>query len=678
MTEEKKYDGSNIQVLEGLEAVRKRPSMYIGSTDARGLHHLVYEVVDNSIDEALAGYAKNVRMSINEDGSITVIDDGRGIPVDLQPKYQKSALEVVLTILHAGGKFDKDTYKVSGGLHGVGVSVVNALSEWLIAEVRRDGKVYRQTFAFGIPTSEVEIIGEYEEGGTGTRIQFMPDKTIFETIDFKYDILLGRLRELAFLNKGIRIITEDLRIAKTAEEEEFGEISDDSDLTADIDFEDEDEDYGGKKKSGRSYSLKEKYHDLYYEGGIMEFVRYLNGGKNTLHENPIYFERQRDGTDVEISMQYTESYNSNVHSFANNINTTEGGTHVVGFKSALTRVANDYIKKNNLDKDGAVLSGEDIREGLTAIISVKLLEPQFEGQTKTKLGNSETKGIVDSLVTDGLAEFFEENPKVASSILEKALLAKKAREAAKKARELTRRKSALEVSTLPGKLADCSEKDASLCELYLVEGNSAGGSAKQGRNRAFQAILPFRGKILNVEKTRMDRALKNAEIISLITALGAGLGDDMDLEKLRYHKVVIMTDADVDGAHIRTLILTFFFRYMPDMINSGFVYIAQPPLFKIKKGKAEYYAYNEKQMRAKVEELGDKGVSVSRYKGLGEMNPEQLWSTTMNPDTRTLLQVTIEDAIAADEIFSILMGDEVLPRKEFIQAHAKEVENLDI
>ena len=678
MTEEKKYDGSNIQVLEGLEAVRKRPSMYIGSTDARGLHHLVYEVVDNSIDEALAGYAKNIRMSINEDGSITVIDDGRGIPVDLQPKYQKSALEVVLTILHAGGKFDKDTYKVSGGLHGVGVSVVNALSEWLIAEVKRDGKVYRQTFAFGIPTSEVEIVGEYE-GGTGTVIQFMPDKTIFETVDFKYDILLNRLRELAFLNKGIHIITEDLRIVKTDEEDEFGNISeDDSELTADIDFEDEDEDYGSKKKSGRSYSLKEKYHDLYYEGGIVEFVRYLNGGKNTLHENPIYFERQRDGTDVEISMQYTESYNSNVHSFANNINTTEGGTHVVGFKSALTRVANDYIKKNNLDKDGAVLSGEDIREGLTAIISVKLLEPQFEGQTKTKLGNSETKGIVDSLVTDGLAEFFEENPKVASSILEKALLAKKAREAAKKARELTRRKSALEVSTLPGKLADCSEKDASLCELYLVEGNSAGGSAKQGRNRAFQAILPFRGKILNVEKTRMDRALKNAEIISLITALGAGLGDDMDLEKLRYHKVVIMTDADVDGAHIRTLILTFFFRYMPDMINSGFVYIAQPPLFKIKKGKAEYYAYNEKQMRAKVEELGDKGISVSRYKGLGEMNPEQLWSTTMNPDTRTLLQVTIEDAIAADEIFSILMGDEVLPRKEFIQAHAKEVENLDI
>jgi DNA gyrase subunit B len=480
-------------------------------------------------------------------------------------------------------------------------------------------------------------------------------------------------------------ITEDLRLSKSAEDGEFGDIAeDDSDISAEIIFDDDDtgeESAGSKKKSGRTLGTKEKYHDLYYEGGIIEFVKYLNSGKSTLHENPIYFERQRDGTDVEISMQYTESYNSNVHSFANNINTTEGGTHLVGFKSALTRVANDYIRKNNLDKDtkdGASLSGEDIREGLTAIISVKLLEPQFEGQTKTKLGNSEIKGIVDSLVTDGLAEYFEENPKVATAILEKALLAKKAREAAKKARELTRRKSALEVSTLPGKLADCSERDPSLCELYLVEGNSAGGSAKQGRNRAFQAILPFRGKILNVEKTRMDKALKNTEIVSLITALGAGFGDEMELDKLRYHKVVIMTDADVDGAHIRTLILTFFFRYMPDLVNSGHVYIAQPPLYRVKKGKTEYYAYNDKQLRSKLEEVGDKGVTVSRYKGLGEMNPEQLWSTTMNPETRTLLQVTIEDAIAADEIFSILMGDEVLPRKEFIQEHAKEVVNLDI
>ena len=681
MDEQQKYDGSNIQVLEGLEAVRKRPSMYIGSTDSRGLHHLVYEVIDNSIDEALAGYAKNIRMTINEDGSITVIDDGRGIPVDIQPKYQKPALEVVLTVLHAGGKFDKNTYKVSGGLHGVGVSVVNALSEWLIAEIRRDGKVYRQTYAYGAPASDVEIVDVYEGDGTGTTIRFMPDKTVFETIDFKYEILLGRLKELAFLNKGIRIITEDLRTAEP-EEDEYGNIAeDDSDVTAEIDLEEDEENSGNKKKHGRSISVKEKYHDFCYEGGIIEFVNYLNSGKNILHENPIYFERQRDDTDVEISMQYTESYNSNVHSFANNINTTEGGTHMVGFKSALTRVANDYIKKNGLDKDGkdsTPLSGEDIREGLTAIISVKLLEPQFEGQTKTKLGNSEIKGIVDSLVTDGLAEYFEENPKVATAILEKALLARKAREAAKKARELTRRKSALEVSTLPGKLADCSERNPALCELYLVEGNSAGGSAKQGRNRAFQAILPFRGKILNVEKTRMDRSLKNAEIVSLITALGAGLGDEMELDKLRYHKVVIMTDADVDGAHIRTLILTFFFRYMPDLINGGHIYIAQPPLYRIKKGKAEYYAYNDKQLKEKMEEIGDKGVNVSRYKGLGEMNPEQLWSTTMNPETRTLLQVTVEDAIAADEIFSILMGDEVLPRKEFIQEHAKEVVNLDI
>jgi DNA gyrase subunit B len=674
--EQKKYDGSNIQVLEGLEAVRKRPSMYIGSTDARGLHHLVYEVVDNSVDEALAGYAKNIRMTINEDGSVTVVDDGRGIPVDIQPKYQKPALEVVMTVLHAGGKFDKDTYKVSGGLHGVGVSVVNALSECLIAEVRRDGKVYRQIFAYGIPTSGVEIAGEYSGEQTGTTIRFMPDKKIFETTDFKYEILLSRLRELAFLNKGIRIITEDLRLPD-AGDEEFGNLAEDD---SEIESEDE-ENGGGKKKPERSLGLKERYHDLYYEGGIIEFVEYLNGGKSVLHETPIYFDRQRDGTDIEISMQYTQSYNSNVHSFANNINTTEGGTHMVGFKSALTRVANDYIKKNNLDKDnkdGAALSGEDIREGLTAIISVKLLEPQFEGQTKTKLGNSEIKGIVDSLVTDGLAEYFEENPKVATAILEKALLAKKAREAAKKARELTRRKNALEVSTLPGKLADCSERDPSLCELYLVEGNSAGGSAKQGRDRSTQAILPFRGKILNVEKTRMDKALKNAEIGSLITALGAGLGDGMELDKLRYHKVVIMTDADVDGAHIRTLILTFFFRYMPDLINSGYVYIAQPPLYRIKKGKAEYYAYNDRQLKEKLEEIGDKGTAVSRYKGLGEMNPEQLWSTTMNPETRTLLRVTIEDAIAADEIFTILMGDEVLPRKEFIQEHAKEVVNLDI
>jgi len=682
MEEQEEYDGDSIQVLVGLDAVRKRPSMYIGSTDARGLHHLVYEVIDNSVDEALAGYATNIRMTINENGSVTVVDDGRGIPVDTQSKYQKSAMEIALTMLHAGGKFNKGTYKVSGGLHGVGVSVVNALSEWMIAEVRRGGKIHRQTYARGIPTSEVEVVGEYDDDKTGTTIQFMPDKEIFETIEFKYDILLNRLKELAFLNKGLRIITEDLRVTEPVDDE-YGNIAeDDSDLTANIDFEDnDDENRNIKKKSVRSVSVKEKYHDFCYEGGIIEFVKYLNSGNNVLHENPIYFERQRDGTDIEISMQYTGSYSSNVYSFANNINTTEGGTHMVGFKSALTRVANDYIKKNGLDKDskdGVSLSGEDIRAGLTAIISVKLLEPQFEGQTKTKLGNSEIKGVVDSLVTEGLAEYFEENPKVATVILEKALLARKARVAAENARRNTLRKSALDVGTLPGKLADCSERDPSLCELYLVEGNSAGGSAKQGRNRAFQAILPFRGKILNVQKTGPERSLKNAEIVSLITALGAGFGNDIKPEKLRYHKVVIMTDADVDGAHIRTLILTFFFRYMRDLITGGHIYIAQPPLYRIKKGKAEYYAYNDKQLKEKLEEIGDKGVTVSRYKGLGEMNPEQLWSTTMNPETRTLLQVTIEDAFSANEIFEILMGDDVLPRKEFIQAHAKEVVNLDI
>jgi DNA gyrase subunit B len=568
---------------------------------------------------------------------------------------------------------------VSGGLHGVGVSVVNALSEWLIAEVHRDGNLYRQTYAYGIPQSEVEIVGVAV--GTGTTIQFMPDKKIFETLEFKYEIILNRMRELAFLNKGVRIITEDCRVFKEEAEDEFGNIAeDDSELVGNIETDDEDSAAGKKKGASRSYIVKEKYHDLFYEGGIIEFVKYLNAGKAVLHEMPIYFDRQREGTDVEISMQYTENYNSNVYSFANNINTTEGGTHMVGFKSALTRVANDYIRKNNLDKDSGSdpLSGEDIREGLTAIISVKLLEPQFEGQTKTKLGNSEMKGIVDSLVTEGLSEFFEENPKVAVAILDKALLAKRAREAAKRARELTRQKSTLEISTLAGKLAGCSEKNPEVCELYLVEGNSAGGTAKQGRNRAFQAILSFRGKILNVEKTRVDRALKNAEIGSLITALGAGFGDEMDMERLRYHKVVIMTDADVDGAHIRTLILTFFFRYMPGLINGGYVYIAQPPLFKIKKGKSEYYAYSDAQMKRKLEEIGEKGTSVNRYKGLGEMNADQLWDTTMNPETRTLLQVTIEDAIEADEIFTILMGDEVLPRKEFIQEHAKEVENLDI
>ncbi len=634
MSEKQAYDASNIQVLEGLEAVRKRPSMYIGSIDGRGLHHLVYEVVDNSIDEALAGYCTQIDLTINHDGTITVQDNGRGIPVGIHPKYKKSALEVVMTILHAGGKFDKDTYKVSGGLHGVGVSVVNALSEWMEVEVKRDGKTYYQRYQRGAPVDDVLEIGEAE--GTGTKTTFMPDSKIFETTRFAYDTLVTRLRELAFLNRGIRISIADNRT-----EEAIGEV-----------FE--------------------------YEGGIISFVKHLNINRTVLHDAPIYFERTKDDTIVEISMQYTDNYAEYVYSFVNNINTHEGGTHLVGFKAALTRVANDYIKKNNLAKGDLKLSGEDIREGLTAIISVKLTEPQFEGQTKTKLGNSDVKGIVESMVSEGLSEFMEENPKVATAILQKALDAQRAREAAKKARELTRRKSALEVGTLPGKLADCSEKDPSLSELYLVEGDSAGGSAKQGRDRKYQAILPLRGKILNVEKSRLTKILKNNEIISFITAMGTSIGDEYDIEKARYHKVIIMTDADVDGAHIRTLILTLFFRYMKPMIDAGYVYIAQPPLYRVKKGKGDYYVYSDRELAAKLEEIGDKNVTLQRYKGLGEMNPEQLWETTMNPDTRTLLQVTMEDAVAADEIFTVLMGDDVAPRKHFITTHAKDVANLDV
>ncbi|MCD4820916.1 MAG: DNA topoisomerase (ATP-hydrolyzing) subunit B [Methanococcoides sp.] len=628
------YDATHIQVLEGLEAVRKRPSMYIGSVDTRGLHHLVYEVVDNSIDEALAGFCKNIDVSINADGSVTVVDDGRGIPVGNHPKYKKSALEVVLTVLHAGGKFDKSNYKVSGGLHGVGVSVVNALSEWMEVEVKRDGKLYYQRYERGAPTSDVTVIGDSK--GTGTKSTFMPDSKIFETTEFNYGTLITRLRELAFLNRNIRISITDSR------EEE---------LEQDV-FE--------------------------YEGGIISFVEHLNQSRTALHKAPIYFEREKEGTIVEIAMQYTDSYGEYVYSFANNINTHEGGTHLIGFKTALTRVANDYIKKNNVVKGDEKLTGEDIREGLAAIISVKLTEPQFEGQTKTKLGNSELKGIVDSMVSEGLSEYMEENPKVAVIIFQKALDARRAREAAKKARELTRRKSALEIGTLPGKLADCSEKDPSVSEVYLVEGDSAGGSAKQGRNRRFQAILPFRGKIINVEKARLAKVLKNNEVLSLITAMGTGIAEDYNIEKARYHKVIIMTDADVDGAHIRTLILTFFFRYMAPLIDAGYVYIAQPPLYRIKKGKAEHYVYSDRELAAKLEEIGENNTYVQRYKGLGEMNPEQLWETTMNPDTRTLLQVTMDDAAAADEMFSVLMGDEVAPRKAFIQKYAKEVVNLDL
>jgi DNA gyrase subunit B len=634
MSDKQVYDASHIQVLEGLEAVRKRPSMYIGSTDGRGLHHLVYEVVDNSIDEALAGFCTRVDVALNPDGSVTVIDNGRGIPIDPHPVHRKSALEVVMTILHAGGKFDKNTYKVSGGLHGVGVSVVNALSEWTEVEVSRDGKKYFQRYIRGKPESDVQEIGVSEAPGTKTT--FKPDTKIFETTDFQYDILSNRLRELAFLNRGLIISLKDLR-----------------------------------SPEGQADTFN-------YSGGIVEFVEYLNKKKQSLHEKPIYFERQRDDMVVEIAMQYTNSYTENVYSFANNINTHEGGTHIIGFKTALTRVANDYIKANKLSKEDEKLTGDDVREGLTAIISVKLMEPQFEGQTKTKLGNSDVKGIVDSLVTDGLAEYFEENPKVASVILDKALLAQRAREAAKKARELTRRKNALEVSTLPGKLADCSGKDPAACELYIVEGNSAGGSAKQGRDRGFQAILPLRGKILNVEKSRLAKILKNEEIISLVTAIGTGVSEDFDLENARYHKIILMTDADVDGAHIRTLLLTLFFRYMRHLIDAGYVYIAQPPLYRIKKGKAEYYVHSDPELEAKIKEIGEKGLAIQRYKGLGEMNPEQLWETTMNPESRTLLQVTLEDAIRADEIFRVLMGDEVEPRRNFIETHAKEVVDLDI
>ena len=634
MGEKDVYDATHIQVLEGLEAVRKRPSMYIGSVDSRGLHHLVYEVVDNSIDEALAGFCSQIDVTINTDGSVTVQDNGRGIPVDNHPKYNKSALEVVMTILHAGGKFDKSSYKVSGGLHGVGVSVVNALSEWTDVYVKRDGNLYYQRYERGIPTGTVQVVGQTE--GSGTTVTFKPDASILETVVFSYETLISRLRELAFLNKGVKITIAD----KRAHEEE-----------------------------------KDVFQ---YEGGIVSFVEHLNQKRNVLHKDVIYFEREKEGTIVEISMQYTDSYNESVYSFANNINTHEGGTHLVGFKAALTRVANDYIKKNNLAKGEDKLSGEDIREGLTAIINVKLTDPQFEGQTKTKLGNSDVKGIVESMVSEGLAEFMEENPKIANVILQKALDAQRAREAAKKARELTRRKNALDISTLPGKLADCSEKDPSQCELYLVEGDSAGGSAKQGRDRRFQAILPFRGKILNVEKSRLSKILKNNEVLSLITAMGTGIGDDYDISRARYHRVIIMTDADVDGAHIRTLILTLFFRYMRPLIDEGYVYIAQPPLYRIKKGQAEHYVYSDRELNAKLKEIGDKGVNIQRYKGLGEMNPGQLWETTMNPETRTILQVTLEDAVAADEMFSILMGDEVEPRKNFIMKNAKLVTNLDI
>jgi len=629
----KKYDESQIQVLEGLEAVRRRPGMYIGSTGSRGLHHLVYEVVDNSIDEALAGYCDKIDVIIRKDNSVSVIDNGRGIPVGIQPKLKKPAVEVALTVLHAGGKFGGEGYRVSGGLHGVGVSVVNALSQWLEVEVRRDGKIYHQKYKRGKTVTELKVIGNTDE--TGTSITFKPDHEIFSDINFNFDTLKTRLRELAFLNKGLKISLTDERTGTSRE--------------------------------------------FFYEGGIISFVEYLNKNKQVLHKNPIYIQGKRGTSTVEVAMQYNDSYIENIYSFANNIDTHEGGTHLIGFKSAVTRIINDYARKNNMIKPNeSNLTGEDVREGLTAVISVKLVEPQFEGQTKTKLGNSEIKGMVENIVGEGLSVFLEENPSTAKAIIEKALSASRAREAARKARELTRRKNVLEFTNLPGKLADCSEKKAELCEIFLVEGDSAGGSAKQGRDRRFQAILPLRGKILNVEKTRLDKILSNEEIKAMITAFGTGIDDDFDLEKIRYGKIIIMTDADVDGSHIRTLLLTFFYRFMRPLIENGYVYIAQPPLYKVTKGKTERYVYSDKELDKLLEEMGRDGVNIQRYKGLGEMNPEQLWETTMDPENRTLLKVNLEDAIAADEIFTILMGNRVEPRREFIQYNAKHVINLDI
>lgn len=627
------YGAEDIQVLEGLEAVRRRPGMYIGSTSARGLHHLVYEVVDNSIDEAMAGYCDKIEVILNEDDSITVIDNGRGIPVDIHPKTGIPAVQVALTMLHAGGKFGGGGYKVSGGLHGVGVSVVNALSSWLEVEVKLNGNIYHQRYQRGEPVTDLKVIGKSKSNGT--KVSFKPDPEIFEELVFNHETLAQRLRELSYLNKGIKIVLRDLRKGTEVE--------------------------------------------FHHDGGIRDFVTHLNKNKTPLHNKPIYMQKQRDEVMVEVCMQYTDVYVENILSYANNINTIDGGTHEAGFKASLTRVINDYGRKYNLLKNGnSNLSGEDIREGLTAVISVKITDPQFEGQTKTKLGNSEVRSIVDNVVGEGLSTFLEENPSIGKRILDKSLTSARAREAARKARELTRRKSALESSTLPGKLADCSDRDPAVTELYLVEGDSAGGSAKQGRDRSFQAILPLRGKILNVEKARMDRILANEEIRAMITAMGTGIGEDFDINKARYHKLILMSDADVDGAHIRTLLLTFFYRYMRPLIEAGYVYIAQPPLYRIKKGKTERYIYNDEELERTLKQAGRDGITIQRYKGLGEMNATQLWETTMDPDTRTVLRVDLEDAIEADSIFSMLMGDRVEPRRDFITENALSVRNLDV
>ena len=627
------YGADQIQVLEGLEAVRKRPGMYIGSTSARGLHHLVYEVVDNSIDEALAGHCDKVDVTICQDNSIIVSDNGRGIPVGIMRENGMPAVEVVLTVLHAGGKFGGGGYKVSGGLHGVGISVVNALSSYLDVEVRQDGKIYSIGFERGNTARKLQVIGDTQE--TGTKVTFKPDAEIFEELVYSFDTLKQRLRELAFLNKGLTITLNDQRtdIEKT----------------------------------------------FFYEGGIRSFVEHLNKSKTVLHAEPIYVIGSKDTSVVEIALQYNESYVENIFSFVNNINTQEGGTHLSGFKIALTRTVNEYARKFNILKENDEnLTGEDVREGLTAVISLKIEEPQFEGQTKTKLGNSEVRGIVDSVVSDRLSEFFEENPAITRKIIEKSVMSARARDAARKARELTRRKNALEISSLPGKLADCSMKDPMQTEIYLVEGDSAGGSAKQGRDRRFQAILPLRGKILNVEKARLDKILNNEEIRIMITAFGNGIAEDFDLEKSRYGKIIIMTDADVDGAHIRTLLLTFFYRYMKPLIEAGRIYIAQPPLYLVKKGRESWYLYSDDEMSKLLARIGRDNINVQRYKGLGEMNPDQLWETTMNPEGRTILRVELGDALAADEMFSILMGDKVEPRRKFIEDHAHDVKNLDI
>ncbi len=630
------YDATSIQVLEGLEAVRKRPAMYIGDIGPRGLHHLVYEVVDNSVDEALAGFCDDIAVTLEADGSVTVRDNGRGIPVDTHATTKKPALEVVMTTLHAGGKFDSDSYKVSGGLHGVGVSVVNALSEWCEVEVLKEGRVYSQRYEHGKPTGAMTS-REAERGrkGSGTITRFKPDASIFTDTAYHFDTLAGRMRELAFLNSGLTIRLAD-------------------------------------RHSGKS-------HDFFYKGGIVEFVKYLNQNKEVLHSRPVFFAREREGVSVEVALQYNDSYIESVHSFVNNINTIEGGTHLIGFRSALTRTLTNYAEREGMTRNSKVsVSGEDVREGLTAIISVKMQNPQFEGQTKTKLGNSEVKGIVESIVGEGLREFFEETPSVARKIIEKMLAAARAREAARKARELARRKTILDGGSLPGKLADCAFDDPGLCEIYIVEGDSAGGTAKQGRDRRFQAILPIRGKILNVKKARPDKILANEEIRNIITALGAGVKEEFDITKLRYHKIIVMTDADVDGAHIRTLLLTFLYRELKDLVDGGHVYIAQPPLFMVKTGKEEIYCFDEKERDDAIARLGKKNVQVQRYKGLGEMNPEQLWRTTMNPETRTLLRVTSEDAVEADRIFTILMGEQVEPRRQFIEENALAVRNLDI